>query len=120
MIYAHLTTPKQRSELARLLDGGAPDPAPPRWTVDPLPQDAPHIPRRRSDAEVGPYVAIGDRIRRVREHLGLRQVDLARKLGLGQMTLVRAEREAWMPRLAVLQPLAELVSVDWLVRGDPT
>jgi hypothetical protein len=35
------------------------------------------------------------------------------------MTIVRAERGAWMPRLVLLQRIAELggVSVDWLVGG---
>jgi site-specific recombinase XerD/DNA-binding XRE family transcriptional regulator len=121
MIYAHLSTPARQATLTRLLEGEAAASTPARPVGTPEgPRSGPEPPHRRRDAVVGPHVAIGDRCRRVRQRLGLRQVDLAQKLGIGLMTLVRAERGAWMPRLALLQGLAELggVSVDWLVRGD--
>lgn len=68
-------------------------------------------------------------IRSIRQRLGLRQRDVAAKLGVGLITLQRAERGriegkwgvrgTWMPRLSLLQGVAELggVTVDWLLRG---
>src|SRR5262249_38417339 len=117
-IYAHLNTPERHAKLARLLDGEA---AASRATVaGAMLADTSGLPKRRRDAEVGPHVATGDRIREIGHGLGLRQPHLAAKLGIGLMTVVRAERGAAMPQMSTLQGIADLggVSVDWLVRGD--
>jgi site-specific recombinase XerD/DNA-binding XRE family transcriptional regulator len=113
MIYAHLPSPMQRAALARLLgDPAAPGPVPPR----------PATVARRGDARRGAYVALGDRIRLVRDRLGLHQADLAARLQVGRTTLLRAERGAGRPRRPMLERLAGLggVTVDWLLRGDAT
>jgi integrase/recombinase XerD len=111
-IYAHLATPDRQAALSRLLGAPAPPPA----------GDDPPPPRpRRCDAQPGPHAALGDRLRAVRHRLGLRQPDMAATLGVGRMTIARAERGLFVPRLATLQRIAELggVSVDWLLRGEP-
>lgn len=121
-IYAHLATPDRLATLTRLLGGGPSGPGPdhPRGEAT-IRGDASCLPRRREDAQVGAFGAIGDRIREIRHGLGLRQPDLATKLGVGRMTIVRAERGAYMPRMVLLQRLAALagVSVDWLLRDAP-
>jgi transcriptional regulator with XRE-family HTH domain len=77
---------------------------------------------RRGDARPGPYIAVGDRIRLVRDRLGLDQAALADRLRVGRTTLLRAERGAGRPRRRMLACLAELggVSVAWLLHGDAT
>jgi DNA-binding XRE family transcriptional regulator len=124
MIYSHLSTPDRQATLARFLGAAPAAPvvvAPPEPAWAPTPLEPPRVSpsRRRRDATVGPHIVLGDRIRRVRHRLGLRQCELAPKLEVGLITLVRAERGARMPRLPMLQRLAELggVSVDWLLTG---
>lgn len=64
---------------------------------------------------------IKDRIRKVRlEVLGLSQGELARVLGLDQMTVSRWERGISVPRPATLRQIAKLASlpISWFYEEE--
>jgi len=66
---------------------------------------------------------LGDRIREIRERLGLNQSETAMRLGLGGPAAVsKYEKNQREPEIAVLIKLSVLgnVSLDWLLTGKET
>ena len=66
---------------------------------------------------------IGDRVRKVREDMGLSQSELAKKLGFTKPAVVsRFERNKRLPSTDTLVRLATLCEVDlhWLLTGNPS
>jgi transcriptional regulator with XRE-family HTH domain len=57
---------------------------------------------------------IGARVRRMRQAKRLRQVDLARKLGIGLSSLIKIERGTGNPPLRLLFALVEALEVSAL------
>ena len=58
------------------------------------------------------HESLGELIRRARMQLGVEQSDLARRLGVGQQTVSRWERDLSRPRLAVLAQLARALNLS--------
>jgi site-specific recombinase XerD/transcriptional regulator with XRE-family HTH domain len=107
MLYSHLNTDARLAEVEGLLGDG------PR--VLPGPGPTPH----RADARLGPHAAIGARIRQIRQARCATQPGFARLVGSSDSTIKRAERGAFVPRLALLQRIAAVghVTVDWILTG---
>jgi transcriptional regulator with XRE-family HTH domain len=107
MVYSHLNTDARHAEVETLMGDG------PRV----LPGGA--SPARRADAKLGPHAAVGARIRQIRRARAATQPGFARLVGSSDSTIKRAERGAFVPRLALLQRIAEVgrVTVDWILTG---
>ena len=64
-------------------------------------------------------MTIGERIRRVRERLGLNQAEFARRLKTGQPVISRYERNQRVPDADFLRKLNVIfhVNINWLLTG---
>jgi len=72
-----------------------------------------------SGAEVGSDFGIGARLEQAREALGMRQEDMASKLGVSLSTYHRHRRDGRALAAYTLLPLAkEGINLDWLVTGE--
>jgi len=63
---------------------------------------------------------LGERIRRLREAMGLSQDELAKRAGIGRVTLSRIENGEQSPRLSTLEALAQAlgISIEQLIIQD--
>jgi transcriptional regulator with XRE-family HTH domain len=107
MVYSHLTTDTRQAEVEGLIGDGPR--VLPGQAASPL----------RADAKLGPHAAVGARIRQIRRARAATQPGFARLVGSSVSTITRAERGAFVPRLALLQRIAEVgrVTVDWILTG---
>lgn len=76
----------------------------------------------REKYQIGKIFGIGDRIRQVREKLGLNQENFAKKLGFSQAAVVSKYEKGRIPGKDVLDKIALMgqVSVEWLLHGSNT
>ena len=67
-----------------------------------------------------PEFELSDRVRKVRERVGLSQGELGEQAGVGRATLARLESGKGSPRRATLIAIAFAtgVSLDWLETGE--
>ncbi len=67
-----------------------------------------------------PNWTIADRVRKAREFSGLKQLDLAERVGMARTSLARIEQGKSEPRRTTLIAIAFAtgVSLDWLENGE--
>ena len=65
-------------------------------------------------------MTFGQRLKRLRYHLGLSQKEMAEKLGVHLMTISRYERDAMKPSLRFLEKIRETFKANpkWLLTGE--
>ncbi|WCK57346.1 helix-turn-helix transcriptional regulator (plasmid) [Aneurinibacillus sp. Ricciae_BoGa-3] len=65
-------------------------------------------------------MSIGERLRSLRQRMGLTQMDVQRKIGIPNTKLSRCESDERTPDMDELILLSEIyeVSIDFIVRGD--
>lgn len=76
---------------------------------------------QQKSSDVSKIAELGNRIKQIRERIGLTQEQLAQQLGVHKMTLSRYETGSAHPGAEVLLELCridERVSPDWLLTGD--
>ena len=67
-----------------------------------------------------PTWTLGDRLRKAREHAGLKQTEMAEEIGIGRSSIINYEKNAAIPPRSVLIAWALRCGVDyeWL-SGEP-
>ena len=67
-----------------------------------------------------PNWTLSDRVRKAREHSGLKQVELADRVGMARTSLARIEQGKTEPRRTTLIAIAFAtgVDLDWLQNGE--
>jgi len=67
-----------------------------------------------------PAWTLGDRLRKAREHAGLKQTEMAEEIGIGRSSIINYEKNAAIPPRSVLIAWALRCGVDyeWL-SGEP-
>jgi len=72
--------------------------------------------------DIGNILKTGDRIRKIRERLGLTQQELAGKVGVTAASINRYEKGRVPKRKDILNRIAELgnVTSEWILKGEGT
>jgi len=76
--------------------------------------------RRRGYEEASQAVALGERIRHLREEAELTQAQLAARMGTTQPTVARLEAGGVTPSLSTLSRVASALSAELVVELRPT